>query len=241
MPQSLLSKSCDGDCSKNDYVTKCSASANPECYEFQFIYTLGPNPTTMKEYGCTDTATTAVIPLTPDGYSAPGSGSTSTSLSSSTSSTSSPTPIETPQQATKGDGSTNNTPAIIGGVIGGLALLSALIFAIVFLVLRDRRRKRELAQSQASQQHHDWAGPPLTPGMSEVHYSPDGFIGCNVYGEDPRSAVTEDSSNDTKNWKTWGRVSREKKIPQDRITSCGGDGMYEAVETQGRQIHEAPT
>ncbi|KAJ4360597.1 uncharacterized protein N0V89_001163 [Didymosphaeria variabile] len=191
----------------------------------------------MSEYGCTDTATTTEIPLLYSGYSAPGSGDTSTSSSSSTSSTSSPTPSETPQQVTKGDGKPNNTPAIIGGVLGGLVIIGALVFAIVFLLLRDRRRKREAQLNQQPQQHQDWEGPPPTPGMSEVHYNPDGFIGCNVYGEEPRTTTTEDPP---KNWKAWSRVSRDKKVPQDRVTSCGEQGPYGAVEAEGRMVHEAP-
>ncbi|KAF1969562.1 hypothetical protein BU23DRAFT_237509 [Bimuria novae-zelandiae CBS 107.79] len=249
MPKSILSKSCDSDCSKDDFIAKCTASANPECYELQFVYTLGARTTTMKEYGCTDTAITTTLPVTPHGYSAPGSGDTTSSSSSSTLSMDSPTPTPTPQQVTKGDAHPNNTPAIIGGVIGGLALLSALIFAIVFLILRDRRRKRE-ALSLVPQQHHDWpasapAPPPLIPGMAEVHYTPDGFVGCNVYADEPHTAVTDDgtfvATPNTSNWKAWGRVNRDKKGPQERVTSCGDDGLYGPGEIQGTQIHEAPS
>lgn len=203
------------------------------------MYTTAGRITTMKEWGCTDTATTADIPLTWSGYSAPGSGDTSTSSSLSTSQTTSPpAPSGTPQQATKGDGKPNNTPAIIGGVLGGLVIIGALIFAIVFLVLRDRRRKREAKLSQQPQQHQDWAAPPPTPGMSEVHYSPEGFIGCNVYGEEPRVSTTEDPP---KNWKAWNPVSGDKKVTQDRVTSCGEQGLYGAVEAEGRMVHEAPS
>jgi hypothetical protein len=238
LPQTLLSKSCDSDCSKNDFIAKCSLTANPECYEFQFVYTTGARTTTMKEYGCTDTATTTEIPLTWSGYSAPGSGDTSSSSSSSTSPTPSSTPSETPQQVTKGDGKPNNTPAIIGGVLGGLAIVGALVFAIVFLVLRDRRRKSEAQLNQQPQQHQDWAAPPPTPRMSEAHYIPEGFIGCNVFGEEPRTSTSEDPP---KNWRAWNRVSRDKKVPQTRVTSCGEQGMYGAVEAEGRMVHEAPT
>lgn len=73
--------------------------------------------------------------------------------------------------------------------------------------------------------------------MSEVHYAPEGFIGCNVYGEEPRTNVTEDPP---KNWSAWSRVNRDKKVPKDRITSCG-DNMYGVAEAEGRMVHEAPT
>lgn len=236
MPKSLLSRSCDSSCSNNDFITKCTASANPECYEFQFVYTLGARTTTMKEYGCTDTATTGTIPLVPDGFTSSDASTSSSSASSTSFDT--PTPSETPQQVIKGGGNPNNTPAIIGGVIGGLALVSALVFAIVFLLLRDRRRKREAKLNQQPQQHQDWAGPPPTPSMAEVQYNPDGFVGCNAYGEEPRSTVTDDDPQ--KNWMAWSRTNRDKKVLQDRVTSCG-DGMYGAVETEGRMVHEAPT
>ncbi|KAF9741563.1 hypothetical protein PMIN06_011188 [Paraphaeosphaeria minitans] len=238
LPQTLLSKSCDRGCSSNDYIAKCSLTANPECYEFHFVYTTAGRTTTMKEWGCTDTATTGEIPLTWSGYSTPGSGDTSTSSSSLTSPTTSPTPTETPQQVTKSDGKPNNTPAIIGGVLGGLVIVGALIFAIVFLVLRDLRRKREVQLAQQPQEHQDWAAPPATPGISEVHYSPEGFIGCNVYGEEPRVSTTEDPP---KNWKAWNGVGRDKKVPQGRVTSCGEQGIYGAVEAEGRMVHEAPS
>lgn len=237
LPKTLLSKSCDRDCSSNDYIAKCSLTANPECYEFNFVYTTAGRITTMHEWGCTDTAITTEVPLTWSGYSAPGSGGTSTSSSSSTTS---PAPTVTPQQVTKGDGKPNNTPAIIGGVLGGLAIVGALVFAIVFLVLRDRRRKREAQLEQPQpQQHQDWAAPPPPmPGMSEVHYNSDGFIGCNVYGEEPRVSMADDTP---KNWSAWNRFSRDKKVPQDRVTSCGEQGMYGFAEAEGRMVHEAPS
>lgn len=191
----------------------------------------------MKEYGCTDTATTGTVPLLPSGYTTSGPSTSSSSFSSSSTAVNSPSPSEPPQQVTKGDGKPNNTPAIIGGVIGGLALLSALVFAIVFLLLRDRRRKREAQLNQAPQQHQDWAGPPPTPGMAEVQYNPDGFVGCNAYGEEPRSTIT--GEDPPKNWMAWGGGDKDKKGPQDRVTSCG-EGMYGAVETEGRMVHEAP-
>ena len=238
IPQTLMSASCsDSSCSKNNFIAKCTASANPECYEFDFVYTIGPRTTTMKEWGCTDTALTTEIPLVYSGYSSPGSADTTTSSSSSSSSTPIPSETNTPLQVKQGAGNPNNTPAIIGGVLGGLVIVGALIFAIVYLLLRDRRRKLNAQMHQ--QQHQDYSTAPSdAPGMVEHNADTGGFIGCNEYGTEVRSATPEHRS--PRDWNAWSTVDRDKKGPQDRVTSCAFDGPYGAIETEGRPVHEAP-
>jgi len=239
----MMASSCtNSDCSSNNFIAKCTASANPECYAISIIVTADAKPLT--QWGCTDTAlTTTILPA----YEGASKSETSTSTSSSSLTTSSTTPSVTspPLPSTEGSSKANNTPAIIGGVIGGLVVVGALVFGIVYLIMRDRKRKREL-QAQQSQQHPDWSPGSPAPTSAVTEYHPDGFIGCNVYGE-PIGALSAGSDDGGHNWKAWSRVDRDKKGAQDRVTSCGvglgagGQGnIYGFVEAEARTIHEAP-
>ncbi|KAF2116238.1 hypothetical protein BDV96DRAFT_46397 [Lophiotrema nucula] len=157
IPSSLMSASCTGDCSTNDYIAKCTDSDQPYCYEWRYVYS---TRTVMTEHGCAASAFTvsvertfddegttsslasevqiSYVTVTPSAASTTSDASSTAVSGTAVSQTAGPTETTTTSEPPK---KKTNVGAIVGGVVGGLVVIGAIAFGIIFLILRKRNRR----------------------------------------------------------------------------------------------------
>ncbi|KAF1952487.1 hypothetical protein CC80DRAFT_538174 [Byssothecium circinans] len=228
IPSSLMTASCsDAKCSSDPLTLKCSGTAAPECYRWDFAYSTAKT-TTFKEWGCAAKGGTAVAERTWSGMSTPSKTSSTTTRTTSSTSASSTAAQATTLPATQSPGKPNNTAAIVGGTIGGLVVVGAVASFIIYLLLRDRRLKREASNNNLPTHQSQQTGFGNT-GMTE--YSPHGFTPVNAW------------QDDNKGWPGSPTTTVLNKSPVISDCGPGGDGqatMFGVVEAHGTQVHEAP-
>lgn len=231
-----MSASCDDKCSSNSYIAKCTGTEAPECYVWQYIYAT-PKKTTLTEYGCAASATTAIVQRTYDGYGGSSTQKsdvqqtqTATGGSAPTSASGSASPTPTSLPATQ-PSSKSNMGAIIGGAVGGVVGVSAIAFGIIFLIVRDRRHKREAAA------HQSWLSTQNGPIPGVTEYKPHSY---DPTGYDQNGFIVGAGSpwqeREAKGWP--GQTSPE-------VTDCGpvpggSATLFGVVETAGTPVHQLP-
>ncbi|KAF2642837.1 hypothetical protein P280DRAFT_468146 [Massarina eburnea CBS 473.64] len=225
IPSSLMSASCTNSiCSSNLKIAKCTETAAPECYQWNFVYS-SAKTTTFTEWGCAAKPGTAMVERTWSGMSTPTTSSSSTRTSSTTSSSSEAASV-TVLPATQDMSKPNNTAAIVGGTIGGLVVVGAVASFIIYLFLHDRRLKREASGTHQSRP----AGDDNNPGVKE--YDHIGFAPVNAWHDDNKG---------------WAGSPTETLVNKSPVISDCGPGGYDngatlfgIVEAHGQQVHEAP-